>query len=126
MTKPKRRYYLLGVHGDHFKEEDPIIVCCCKDGTISYHERGVPPFNGVALPVLSVRNEQEAKDLQVLTCRLQKVPHPDMKPGDPWFTIGSGPFSMGFSGEVEDLVDVSDYLTEMLERIRARPSRRTG
>lgn len=92
----------------------------CKDGTISIRRAGEPVFNGKALPVLECANEQEAKDVQVLTCKLQKVPHPDMAPGQPWFTIGSGPFAQGFSGEYEDIARVEEYLREMLLRVRAR------
>lgn len=125
-TAKRKRIYKLG-RSQYFEPTDPVTVYCCRDGTISYSARGTPSFNGVALPVLSVRSVQEAKDLQVLTCRLQKEAHPFMAPGEGWFTLGSGPFPMGvFSGKVEDLPLVSEHLAKMLKVIRARPVRREG
>lgn len=95
----------------------------CKDGTISVRREGEPSFNGVAFPVLECANEQEAKDVQILTCKLMREPHGGMKPGEPWFKLGSGPFPLGFSGEYEDVAVVEQYLAECLARVRARPRR---
>lgn len=92
----------------------------CKDGTISVRLAGKPVFNGIAFPVLECASEQEAMDVQVLTCKLQHNPHPDMAAGTPWYKLASGPFPLGFSGEYEDVVKVESYLRECLVRVRAR------
>lgn len=98
-----------------------ITIFCCKDGTISFAPRGKRSFNGAALPVYSVDTKKEAISLQVLTCRRQYGPHPDYPKKLPdWYRLGSGPFPMGFSGELEDLPKVSEHLAASHALIQAR------
>lgn len=63
-----------------------IVVHICRDGTISYRERGTPVFNGRALPVFTVDTIQQAEAIQVRFGRRQYVEHPQI-PGKPWFRL---------------------------------------
>jgi len=81
----------------------PIILHCCRDGTITYRTRKEPTFNGAALPVFSVDTIEQAQLLQVLFCRLQYGEHPLMK-GKPWYRWTE------FDGKVQSLELVTDRL----------------
>jgi hypothetical protein len=87
----------------------PILIHCCKDGTITYRTRREKIFNGVALPVFSVDTIEQAEALQVRFCRLQKVNHPLM-PGKGWFTLNH------FKSSIEDLDRISEMFQEWWER----------
>lgn len=86
----------------------PVLIDCCKDGTITYRRKGSPSFNGAALPVFSVDTEDEARYLQVLICKAQYNEHP-LKPGETWYRLSD------FSGEVEDLAEVTALLHKHYE-----------
>ena len=91
----------------------PVIIHCCKDGTITYRRVGQPTFNGAALPVYSVKTEEEAKALQIILCRFQYQEHPLM-PGQNWYVLNE------FSGEVEDLERVGDKMDKVYDMMRQR------
>lgn len=86
----------------------PIMLHCCKDGTITYRQKHEKVFNGVALPVFSVNTVEEAIMLQVRHCRRQYGPHPQM-PGKVWYVFTD------FGGELEDLEKVSNAFRETYE-----------
>ena len=99
---------------------DPIIVHICKDKTFTIRSIGEAVFNGVALPVISCRNRDEAEALQVATCALEQQTHPNLAPGAPWYRLASGEWGT-FSPptiELEELGPIADYLATVLERIR--------
>lgn len=96
----------------------------CKDGTVSIRKHGEQVFNGIALPVLECASLEEARSVQVATCKLQRTAHPDMKEGDPWYKLASGPFPFGFSGEYEDIETVERYLEWVLASVRLRAAAR--
>lgn len=98
---------------DHLSRQ--VIIFCCRDGTLTWKDRGKPSFNRRALPVFSVDTHAEAEFLAVGTCALQKRPHPHPDHPGPWFVLASGPFSFGFSGEFEDLQKVTTHLAEVYE-----------
>lgn len=81
------------------KTEDlqrPIVIHVCRDGTISYRTRRQKVFNGVALPVFSVANVEQAKALQVRFGRCQYGPHPDMKTKQLWYKLSTLPDGTDF------------------------------
>lgn len=84
----------------------PVYLHVCKDGTVSYRRAGQKVFNGRALPVFTVDNEEQAVDMQVRFCRRQWVDHPQMKPGEGWYKLNE------FSGEMDDLDRVADMFRE--------------
>lgn len=96
----------------------PVLIHICKDGTISYRRRrGEPVFNGRALPVFSVADEEDARMLQVRFGSLQYRPHPSGKLGDHWYVW------TGFDGELESLAAVGDACAEFYyERKRRQAS----
>jgi len=65
-----------------------FMIHVCKDGTVTYRDahKRERIFNDVALPVLSVDTEQQAKDIQVYFCRRQYGEHPLM-PDKPWYRL---------------------------------------
>lgn len=83
----------------------PILIHCCRDGTITYRTRQERVFNSVALPVFSVNSEEEAKALQVRFCSRQHKEHPKLK-GKPWYVLPN------FGGEVDDLAGVTARFSE--------------
>ena len=86
----------------------PIVIDCCKDGTLTYRTKAVQAFNGAALPVFSVNTEAEAKSLIVLLAKSQYNEHP-LLPGQTWYRLPD------FTGEVEDLIKVSELLASHYE-----------
>jgi hypothetical protein len=86
----------------------PIVIDCCKDGTLTYRTKAVQAFNGAALPVFSVNTEAEAKSLIVLLAKSQYNEHP-LLPGQTWYRLPE------FSGEVEELIKVSELLASHYE-----------
>ena len=52
-----------------------IMIDICKDGTISFRNRGSRAFNGKALPVFSVDTEQEANSIQVAFGKARERPN---------------------------------------------------
>ena len=74
-----------------------ILIDICKDGTISYRERGGYRLNNAALPVFSVDTVEDAKRLQARFCTLQYDRHPDPKGPEQWFVLP------GFSGNLNEL-----------------------
>lgn len=66
-----------------------VLIHVCKDGTFTYRIPPAPVFNGLALPVYSVDTEDEAQALQVRLCRLQRTQHPQMRKGEPWYTLST-------------------------------------
>lgn len=83
----------------------PIMIDVCRDGTITYREKGQRSFNGAALPAFSVNTEEQAKALQTRFGQLQYTSHPLM-PGKSWFVFP------GFGGEVEDLFKLRKMFAE--------------
>lgn len=95
----------------------PVYIHICRDGTISYRRRGEKVFNGVALPVFTVDNVEQAEAAQTRFGRLQYIAHP-LLPGKPWYRWTD------FSGDVDDLDKVSDairayYASELQKDKRA-------
>lgn len=78
----------------------PIMIDICKDGTISYRPQTQRSFNGIALPVFSVRTEEQALALQVRFGVRQYVEHP-LIPGKTWYRW------TGFGGNVDDLEQIT-------------------
>lgn len=91
----------------------PIMIHCCKDGTITYRTLQQRVFNGRALPVFSVDTEKEAEDLQVLLCKLQYGTHP-LQPDRPWYAFRP------FSGQLDDLIRVSKAFRDGYALIKSR------
>lgn len=86
----------------------PVYLHCCKDGTITYRRAGQKVFNGRALAVFTVDNEEQAVDLQVRFCRAQWVEHPQL-PGQTWYKLNE------FSGELDDLDRVTAMFREFYD-----------
>lgn len=84
-----------------------IKIHVCKDRTLSYRNRLQPIFNKVALPVFSVNNVDEARELIPLVSNRQYEEHP-LIPGDTWWKIDLGPTKHFL--EVEDLPLVTEKL----------------
>lgn len=92
----------------------PILIHCCRDGTISYRQRGEPIFNNVALPVFSVDTLDQANEIQVRFCRAQYDPHPLM-PEKTWYVLND------FSGKAEDLPRVTEMFRAYWRDIMKQP-----
>jgi hypothetical protein len=90
-----------GTVGSRRRLDRPILIHCCKDGTITYRTRKQKIFNDVALPVFSVDTIEEAKTLQIIFCRKAYANHPKM-PGQPWYKLNH------FAGTLEDLYRVGE------------------
>lgn len=75
---------------NQFKEDlgRPVLLHICKDGTISYRRHHEKVFNGRALPVFSVNDEDMARSFQIRFGRLMPVEHP-LLPGKPWYKLSS-------------------------------------
>jgi hypothetical protein len=93
----------------------PVLIHICKDGTFTWRRRGQPVFNGRALAVFSVDTEEQAREAQVLFCRRQYAPHPQL-PSQPWYTWTD------FTGELDALEDVTAKLRAWWQRREGRPS----
>ena len=83
----------------------PVYLHVCKDGTVTYRRKGQKVFNGRALPVFTVDNEEQALDIQVRFCRAQWVEHPQL-PGQTWYKLNE------FSGDLRDLDRVADMFRD--------------
>ena len=93
----------------NYKLDKHITIFCCRDGTISFAQKGKPPFNGVALPVFSVDNFTEAETLQVLCCSKSQLDD-DGLPGGTRYVIGI-PFNRPqFDGTIDTLPNVAMHL----------------
>lgn len=98
----------------------PVVIHLCKDGTISYRRKHEPVFNGVALPVFTVDNEEQAQAVQIRFGRLQWHEHPQM-PGKAWYRWTD------FSGNADDLDAISDKLRAFYEtELKPRMTRAHG
>lgn len=93
----------------------PILIHCCKDGTITYRTRKQKVFNGVALPVFSVDTVEQAKELQVRFCCLAYGEHPKM-PGQSWYKLTD------FAGTFQDLYRVGEMLEAWYCEMEEKPS----
>lgn len=78
---------LLGITREDLSR--PILLHCCKDGTITCRARGEPIFNGVALPVFSVADRDEAEQLVLMCCKRQYDEHPNFPDSRGIDSIGS-------------------------------------
>lgn len=88
----------------------PVLIHVCKDKTLSYRTKNEPIFNGVAIPVFSVENEQEAVTLLRLVGRQQYQEHPKI-PGRPWLKITlDGALDFKQELDYDDLDSVTDKL----------------
>ena len=91
----------------------PIMIDICKDGTISYRQRGERSFNGKALPVFSVNTVEQAKDIQVRFGKVQYKEHP-LLPNQPWYRWS------GFDGNVETLEEITRQIRSFFQQQEAR------
>lgn len=96
----------------------PVYLHICKDGTVTYRRAGQKVFNGRALPVFTVDNEEQAVDIQVRFCRSQWGEHPKL-PGQTWYKLNE------FAGTLDDLDRVAAMFREFyrahLQAAKATP-----
>lgn len=103
-------------HGD----DRPVTIHLCKDRTLSYRWRGSnePVFNGVAVPVLSVRSEEEAEQLLLLVGTRQYEPHPHPKFKHPyWMKLFNGVAGWKRHLDPEDVPEAETYLWNAYQRL---------
>ena len=93
--------------------ERPVLLHCCRDGTITYRKRGEPVFNGKALPFFSVDTTDDAEALQLACCKAQWEEHPQL-PGKTWYR------DITFSGRLDDLDRMTDRYRDTLAEIQRR------
>jgi hypothetical protein len=96
----------------------PVKIHICKDGTISYRRPSDRILNGVAMPVFSVDNEDQAQAIQIRFGRQQYVNHPE-QPDRPWYRIsvlgdGKDPVLRDGKGflEVDDLPGITNMFRD--------------
>jgi len=107
-----------------------VIVDLCKDGTVTFRDRGQSSFNGMALPVFSVDTNFQAEQLQIRFCRKMHKDHPLM-PGKPWYMLSmlkdgndpaiSRPEGLVFKDIEETTEMFTDYWDEFLKDQKPEP-----
>lgn len=109
------------ITGRYLKGEDhPVNIHLCKDRTLSFRRRGTkePVFNGVAVPVLSVRSETEAEELLLLvgTRQYERHPHPKYRHMF-WMKLFNGVAEGKTYLDPEDVPEAEDYLHKAYQRL---------
>lgn len=89
----------------------PIVIQCCRDGTITHRKRDEPIFNDAAIAVFTVETEEQAKRLKILACKKQYTRHPKL-PDEPWYCLPR------FSGDIEDLPRVTKMFADLWDLLK--------
>lgn len=103
-------------------ESHPINIHLCKDRTLSYRNRveREPVFNGVAVPVLSVRTVEEAESLIFLVGKKQYENHPHPRWKLPyWRKLFNGVAGHKAYLDPEDVPEAEEYLHRMYQSMLA-------
>lgn len=95
--------------------DHPIVVDVCKDRTLSVRYRQDPPFNGVAIPVMSAKNQSEAKSIVELVGTLQYEEHPLLS-GQKWYKLFHPDLHSHPHLDREDLPKIRKLLAEVRDR----------
>lgn len=98
----------------------PVLIHVCKDRTLSFRERNEKVFNGVALPVFSVENKDEARHLILMVGRKQYSNHP-LIPNEDWYKITlDGALDFKQHLELFDLAAVTDKLKSAYNQMKEK------